>query len=113
MSTDYAQSQPDDIQRAKEIIATILARRPGEDAAISSQELADRTPVKSTTVRDLIPKIVREHRIPVGSCRHGYYRIETHEEFVAEMETYESQRKAATDRMERLSQAYYGGRGDR
>lgn len=104
----YADSPGDDVERAKEIIAAIIARRPGEDSAISSEDLADRTPVAATTVRDKIPDVIEEYNIPVATCSDGYYRADTHDAFVAEMKQYESQRKAAEERMEALAVAYYG-----
>lgn len=106
-STEHADSEPRDIQLAKTIIAKALSMRPGKEKAISSQDLADRTPVKATTVRDLIPEIIAEYHIPIASCPNGYYRISDHDEFAREARRYESQRESAKRRLSTLAQAYY------
>jgi len=104
----HADSEQSDIERAKAIVARILAMRRGPDHAIAGEELAERTPVAYTTLRDIIPEIIAEYRIPVTSSDAGYYRIDSHDEFVSEMHRYESQREAARERMQALSQAFYG-----
>lgn len=104
----HASSDQEEIQVAKQTIAYILSRRPGKQNAISSKELADRTPIKATTVRDVIPEIIQEYRLPIGSSPDGYYRIDDDDEFVSVMHRYESQREQARSRMQWLAQAYYG-----
>lgn len=103
-------------ERAKRIIAHVLPdMHRGRDRAISSRELAKQTPVGASTLRDLIKEVQREYRIPIGSCRNGYYvviepsdfqrrvrskrkEIETHEEtlieFVSAWQHSESNRRS-------------------
>lgn len=110
MSVQDAASDRVTIQDAKDTIAFILTQRKGPEAAISSKELANRTPLKATTVRDLIPQIIEEYKIPIASSPDGYYRIADDEQFIKEMERYESQRQSARNRMRWLAQAFYGER---
>jgi len=112
-----AQSNPDTRKRrAKRIIAHLLPDyHRGRDNAISSSDLAAHTPVGASTLRDLIKEVQAEYRIPIGSCRQGYYvvvdrsdylrriqskrsEIQTHEEtlteFVSAWEHSESNRRS-------------------
>ena len=107
---EHADSGRDNQQMAKENIAQILALRQGREKAISSKELAERTPVNDSTVRDLIPQVIEEYRLPITNCPDGYFRLgpREHEEFVRTMREYESRRDAARERMQALTRAYYG-----
>lgn len=107
-AASYADSDRRDVHLAKSIVARIIAMRPGREKAISSQALADRTPVAATTIRDLIPEIIDEYRIPIGSCPDGYYRIDDHDAFAREAGRFESQRESARRRLSTLARAYYG-----
>lgn len=109
----HADSPPEPQRQAKAIIAQILALRQGRESAISSADLAERTPVNASTVRDLVPQIVEEYRLPIVSCPDGYYRLrpeEDHDAFVRTMERYEGQQQAAKRRMRALAAAYNGHR---
>lgn len=76
----YTDTDSTDHDRAKRTIATTLANEArGREHAISSTDLAERTPVSASTVRDLIPQVRREYGLPIASAQ-GYFVAETNEE---------------------------------
>jgi hypothetical protein len=86
----YADSDNISIERAKGEIARSLAHAEGKDNAVSSKVLAENVGLKATTVRDLIPEIRRQYRLPIASSTKGYYKINSHTEFVEVMDRIEN-----------------------
>ena len=69
----------------KRTIATILANdHRGRESAISSADLAEHTHCGASTVRDLIPQVRRDYRLPIGSAN-GYFVIEERAEYVRQV----------------------------
>lgn len=99
MTTDLAQhtdTGESDHEKAKRRIAEALVNEArGRDNAISSSDLADRTPVSASTVRDLIRDVRREYRLPIGNAN-GYFVIEASEEFARQVE--KQKQRAETSR---------------
>jgi len=71
----YTQSDQTDHEKAKVAIYNRLRRTHDKADAVSSKELAELTPVSSSTVRDLVKEVRSEYSIPVVSCSQGYYRV--------------------------------------
>lgn len=89
--SDYTTSDRTDHERAKSVIMTALTNGAvGKANAIPSGELAEMTAerncaVSASTVRDLVPEVRREYRLPIGSSN-GYFIIDSQEEFVKQVE---------------------------
>lgn len=76
----YTTTDEPDHDRAKRTIAeTLQAEARGREAAISSADLAERTPVSASTVRDLVAEVRREHGLPIASAD-GYFLATTDDE---------------------------------
>lgn len=108
--SEYTVTDDREHAEAMVTIAWILKRRPTPDQAISSQALADATGEdgpKATTVRDLIPAVVREHGIPIGSCPDGYYRIASTDELAAELDSRRAEIETKRENARALASAFY------
>jgi predicted transcriptional regulator len=87
MSLDeYTDTDRTDHEIAKSTIARILAMTTDRDDAVSSKDLAAKTPVSASTVRDLVKEVRREYRMPVVACSNGYYRVTDVDDFSDQME---------------------------
>lgn len=64
--SQYTDSDELTHEQAVRVIANLLSGRPYEER-LSAADLADRTPVKATTIRDLIPEVRREYGVCVYS----------------------------------------------
>lgn len=71
----YTQTDRTDHEQAKVTIYNILKETTERSDAVSSKELAEKTPVSRSTVRDLVSEVRRDYLIPVVSCPKGYYRV--------------------------------------
>lgn len=103
----HADSDAQDVKRAKQTLARILSNREGKQQAISSKALAQRVGLKPTTVRDLIPEIRREMGIPIASTSTGYYRIASDDEFRDVMRRIEDTIQTKKQRQSELAEAWY------
>ena len=103
----YADSDNISIERAKDQIARTLSHAEGKDKAVSSKVLAEYVGLKATTVRDLIPEIRREYRLPIASSNRGYYRIIQHSEFVEIMDRIEDTIDTKKKHQKDLARAWY------
>jgi len=68
-------SDRSDHELAKVAIYNRLRHTESKADAVSSKDLAELTPVSSSTVRDLVAEVRREYDIPIVSCSKGYYRV--------------------------------------
>ena len=108
-------------ERAKRTIARVLANdhrgryreENGEqvDNTISSADLAERTPVGASTVRDLIKEVRREYRLPIGNAN-GYFVIETREEFVRQVQRQERQAETSLETARDMAAAWNRNGGE-
>lgn len=94
------------IEQAKRELVWLLRNR-GPENAMSSADLADRTPVSASTVRDLVPEIRRDLGIPLVSGSGGYYEVQSHSDFVRVMEREEQAIETKRERMRELSKAWH------
>lgn len=78
----YAESDEQTVRHSRAIVRYALERHArGRSAALSGRALAEQTPLKSTTVRDIIAELRDDPTAPpIGNCGNGYYVIETTEE---------------------------------
>jgi hypothetical protein len=81
------------------------------DNTISSTELAEHTRCGASTVRDLIPKIRREYKLPIGSSN-GYFVIETKEEYARQVERQIRQAETSRQTARDISSAFNTANGE-
>lgn len=103
----HADSDEVSIARAKEEIARTIAHKDGKRNAISSRELAGMVGLKATTVRDVIPEIRCQYRLPIGSCPGGYYVIDDTEDFRETMQGIEDEIQTKKEHQRELAEAWY------
>jgi len=87
---DYTETDRTDHEIAKIQLARMLHGRTYEHR-ISAKELAKHVPVSTSTVRDLIGELRREHRIPVYSKGSGYFEIQSPEELQNALDSIDEQ----------------------
>jgi len=99
-------------ERAKRIIAHVLPDyHTGRDRAISSTDLAELTPVGASRVRDLIKEVQADYRIPIGSCRNGYYVVVDHEDFLRRVQSKRAEIQTHEETLSEFVAAYNNGDG--
>jgi transposase len=76
---EYTESDRTDHEIAKLKLARMLKNRSYKDR-ISAKELAKHVPVSTSTVRDLIGELRREHWVAIYSRGSGYYEIQDADE---------------------------------
>jgi len=103
----WADSRPSKHEVAKHAVAATLAGR-GYDDRISGAELAARTPVGKSAVRDLVAELRREG-MAVVSFGSGYFEIQSDETFREAMARQERAQQRARETQQELAAAYYGG----
>jgi hypothetical protein len=100
-----------DHELAKQQIAMTLTNQArGKANAISSTDLAARTPVAASTVRDLIAEVRREFRLPIGSAN-GYFIITDEEEFSRQVERQKRQAETSRQTARDIAAAWNRGGG--
>ena len=93
-------------EHAKRTIARTLATDArGRENAVSSADLAERTPVSASTVRDLIPEVMDEYRLPIGDSN-GYFVIEDIEEYARQVDKKVRQSQTSLDRARLISATF-------
>lgn len=108
----YTETDADDHAEDKHTIARILVNGhsgrytdDGEDNTISSRELAEHTNCSASTVRDLIPQVRREFRLPIGSAN-GYFVIEERDEYARQVERQLQQAETSRQTARDISAAF-------
>ena len=101
---------PDHVQARNRIRQVLTNEARGRDNAISSTDLAERTPVSSSTVRDLIPEVRERWGIPIGSCPSGYFVIEDSEVFERQVERQLAQAERSKETARAIARAWNGER---
>lgn len=109
MTTDthhYTDTDAPAHDRAKRTIAQTLANDAhGRENAISSAALAERTPVSASTVRDLVPQVMAEYGLPVGTSN-GYFVIQTDDEYDRQVERQLKQAETSRQRALLIGRTY-------
>ena len=101
---------PDHVQARNRIRQVLTNEARGRDNAISSTDLAERTPVSSSTVRDLIPEVRERWGIPIGSCPSGYFVIESADVFERQVERQLAQAERSKETARAIARAWNGNR---
>lgn len=103
---DYAESDAAKVDHARRTIALLLGRyHRGRDNAVPSKQLAEAVGLKATTVRDLIPEVMAEHDLPIGTAN-GYFVIEDKREYARQVKRQLRQAETSRKRAELLEEAY-------
>ena len=104
--TDSAKPKLD---AARAQIRSELRHTPREDA-ISSTELANRTGIKATTVRDIVSELKDE--LPIRATSKGYYVITTPDDLERELKSIDEEIATKRETKQRITKAfnqlYYG-----
>lgn len=81
-SEAYAQAPTRQVRQSRARVRYALTRYAvGRENATSGKALADRVPLKPTTVRDIIAELRDDPQgPPVGQCSQGYYILNSREE---------------------------------
>lgn len=103
----WADSRPSKHEVAKHTVAATLSGR-GYDDRISGRELAARTPVSQSTVRDLVAELRRDG-MAVVSFGSGYFEIQSDATLREAMARQERAQQRARETQQQLAAAYYGG----
>jgi len=104
----YTDTDASDHEFAKQAIARTLTHEArSKDNAISSADLAERTPVSASTVRDLIVEVRREYRLPIASAN-GYYVAETQDEASEFIERQKRQAETSMQTARDFAKAFNG-----
>jgi len=98
---------PDHVQARRRIRDVLRDEARGRDNAISSSDLAARTPVSASTVRDLIPQVRERWQYPIGSCPQGYFLIEDSEIFEYQVERQLRQAEQSRETAQSIARAWY------
>lgn len=104
--SDHTDTNQDDHNVAKRIIARELSNRHGKDSAISSHRLAELTPVSQSTVRDLVPEVRTQFNMPIASGSTGYFVIANRDEFIEVMDRIEDTIATKKERQSELAAAF-------
>jgi uncharacterized small protein (DUF1192 family) len=84
----------------------------GRENALSGRALADRTPLKPTTVRDIIAELRDDpDGPPIGNCADGYYVIASVDELEAHIADVKDEIATKRERLEATVQAFNRGNG--
>lgn len=102
--SQYTESGELTHEQAVRMIATLLRDRPYEDR-LSAADLADRTPVKETTIRDLIGEVRRDHGVCVYSRGSQGYWDRSGEEVDRVLDHLETKRATIDARIEEIRNA--------
>lgn len=85
----------------------------GRDDAMHGSALADRTPLKDTTVRDIIAELRDDPQgPPIGNCSDGYYVIDDPDELEAYIESVKDTIATKRERMQANVQSFNRERYD-
>ena len=108
--SQYTESNQSDHEVAKRAIAeTLRNEHRGKDNAISSKELAEKTSVSASTVRDLIAEVRRDYGLPIGSAN-GYFVVADVDELETQIDRQKRQAETSLQTARELAKAWNGKR---
>lgn len=114
-SEHYAESSVSRVRQSRARVCAALERHAvGRENAIHGTALADVTPLKDTTVRDIIAELRDDPEgPPIGNCSDGYYVIDDPDQLAEYVEGVKETIQTKRDRMQANVKAFnrerYGG----
>ena len=109
----HAHSPAHRVRQSRARVRAALERHAvGRDNALSGRALADRTPLKPTTVRDIIAELRDDSNgPPIGNCADGYYVIASVDELERHIADVKDEIATKRERLEATVQAFNRGNG--
>ena len=106
--TAYADSPQSTVRESRLIVRqTLETHAVGRDNATPGTKLAERVPLKYTTVRDIISELRDDpHGPPIGNCGNGYFIINSDAELDDWVEKKRDELQTIKDRMTANVKAY-------
>jgi hypothetical protein len=114
----HADSPAHRVRQSRARVRAALERHAvGRDKALPGSRLAEGTPVKPTTVRDIISELRDDPTgPPIGNCADGYFVIADRDELEAHIEGVKDEIQTKEDRLQATVRAFnqreYGGSTD-
>lgn len=107
-SEHHADSPAHRVRQSRARVRGALERHAvGRENALSGTALADRTPLKPTTVRDIIAELRDDpNGPPIGNCSDGYYIISDTDELEQHVEDVKDTIATKRERLEATVQAF-------
>lgn len=104
----HAESPAHRVRQSRARVRAALERHAvGRENALSGTALADLTPLKPTTVRDIIAELRDDAGgPPIGNCADGYYIIDTTDELEAHISDVKDTIATKRERLEATVQAF-------
>jgi biotin operon repressor len=88
------------------LLNTLLESARGYDNRLSARDLAERTGINRSTVRDVVIELRDEFGVPVGNVGSGYFVVETDAELNRVVEYYEGEIQTKRERLETIQRTY-------
>jgi DeoR/GlpR family transcriptional regulator of sugar metabolism len=102
----YVESADDAIDESREaVLSALVTEARGYDARMSAKDLAARTTVSASTVRDIVAELRTEFGVPVASLG-GYFVIESDEELERVLNAKRQEIETRKRRMREITAAY-------
>jgi hypothetical protein len=104
----HADSSRYQVRQSRARVRAALERNAvGREKAIHGSTLADLTPLKPTTVRDIIAELRDDvDGPPIGNCSKGYYVIATRDELAEHIESTKDEIQTKQDRLQATVQSF-------
>jgi len=93
----------------KTVLNVLLADARGYDNRVSAKDLAARTTVSASTVRDIVTELRVEFGVPVASVGNGYFLIADADELERVLQSYRDEIATKRERMTEITAAFNGG----
>jgi len=93
----------------KTVLNVLLADARGYDNRVSAKDLAARTTVSASTVRDIVTELRVEFGVPVASLGNGYFVIGDADELERVLQSYRDEIATKRERMTEITAAFNGG----
>jgi len=93
----------------KTVLNVLLADARGYDNRVSAKDLAARTTVSASTVRDIVTELRVEFGVPVASLGNGYFVIGDADELERVLQSYRDEIATKRERMAEITAAFNGG----
>jgi len=103
---DFATSDADDIEQDKLLLLDELLTARGYGNRKSAKDLAGRTGINASTVRDAIIDLREQYNIPVANRGSGYFLITNADELDAVLAYYQQEIETKRERKRTITKAF-------
>jgi len=102
----FADTDPKEIEQDKLEILDALLTAKGYENRRSAKELAERTTIAPSTVRDAIIELREQYSVPVANRGTGYFLITDENELQSILDYYQKEIETKQQRKRAITQAY-------